>query len=94
MGEFQDLDRQIRSIQAEIAMQQTQIKMNLMTSAMLMQTAVLPATFPGAQMQQTHGMSIDYKARTTATRPRLLNCPNCGAPVTGQKCEYCGTRFD
>ena len=20
-----------------------------------------------------------------------LNCPNCGAPVTGEKCEYCGT---
>lgn len=21
----------------------------------------------------------------------VLNCPNCGAPVTGEKCEYCGT---
>lgn len=21
------------------------------------------------------------------------NCPNCGAPITGRKCEYCGTRF-
>ena len=21
----------------------------------------------------------------------VLNCPNCGAPVTGDKCEYCGT---
>lgn len=20
------------------------------------------------------------------------NCPNCGAPVTGRVCEYCGTR--
>ena len=20
-----------------------------------------------------------------------LNCPNCGAPVTGEQCEYCGT---
>ena len=19
------------------------------------------------------------------------NCPNCGAPITGPKCEYCGT---
>lgn len=23
----------------------------------------------------------------------LLNCPNCGAPVSGFKCEYCGTVF-
>lgn len=22
-----------------------------------------------------------------------LNCPNCGAPVTSEKCAYCGTLF-
>lgn len=22
----------------------------------------------------------------------MTNCPNCGAPFTGRKCEYCGTR--
>lgn len=21
-----------------------------------------------------------------------MNCPNCGAPITGKVCEYCGTR--
>ena len=21
------------------------------------------------------------------------NCPNCGAPITGSECPYCGTRF-
>lgn len=21
----------------------------------------------------------------------MTNCPNCGAPITGPKCEYCGT---
>lgn len=24
----------------------------------------------------------------------LLNCPNCGAPINGSKCEYCGTVFE
>lgn len=24
---------------------------------------------------------------------RALNCPNCGAPVIGARCEYCGTVF-
>lgn len=24
----------------------------------------------------------------------LLNCPNCGAPITGPQCEYCGTTFE
>lgn len=24
---------------------------------------------------------------------KLLNCPNCGAVVTGATCEYCGTVF-
>ena len=26
-------------------------------------------------------------------REELLNCPNCGAPITGDRCEYCGTQF-
>ena len=24
---------------------------------------------------------------------KRTNCPNCGAPITGIKCEYCGTLF-
>lgn len=24
---------------------------------------------------------------------RRLNCPNCGAPIEGQRCAYCGTVF-
>ncbi len=24
---------------------------------------------------------------------RILNCPNCGAPIVGERCEYCGTVF-
>lgn len=23
----------------------------------------------------------------------VTNCPNCGAPITGLHCEYCGTQF-
>ena len=23
----------------------------------------------------------------------MTNCPNCGAPITGRACEYCGTVF-
>ena len=23
----------------------------------------------------------------------MSNCPNCGAPITGLECEYCGTSF-
>lgn len=24
----------------------------------------------------------------------MTNCPNCGAVITGDKCEYCGTVFN
>lgn len=24
---------------------------------------------------------------------KLLNCPNCGAPITAVECPYCGTLF-
>lgn len=23
----------------------------------------------------------------------MLNCPNCGSPIVGDKCQYCGTEF-
>ena len=26
--------------------------------------------------------------------PNLTNCPNCGAPITKDRCEYCGTHFN
>lgn len=25
--------------------------------------------------------------------PSVTNCPNCGAPIDGDKCPYCGTRL-
>ena len=25
---------------------------------------------------------------------KSTNCPNCGAPITSSKCEYCGTDFE
>ena len=28
------------------------------------------------------------------TGQKLLNCPNCGAPINGPRCEYCGTTFN
>lgn len=24
---------------------------------------------------------------------KKTNCPNCGAPIKGGRCEYCGTKF-
>ena len=27
-------------------------------------------------------------------RMKSLNCPNCGAPITGHVCEYCGSVFE
>ena len=35
-------------------------------------------------------LDIDSKIGT----PRTTNCPNCGAPITSWKCEYCETVFD
>ena len=35
--------------------------------------------------------AIDYLEKKNL-KPKL-NCPNCGAPITGNKCEYCQTEF-
>lgn len=32
-------------------------------------------------------------AKMKRIKNSVLNCPNCGAPITGTKCEYCGTMF-
>ena len=32
-------------------------------------------------------------AKMKRIKNNVLNCPNCGAPITGMKCEYCGTMF-
>ena len=38
------------------------------------------------------GFKLDgYKIGLAANKPQIINCPNCGAPVTGAKCEYCNT---
>lgn len=33
------------------------------------------------------------KNDSNLTKIKRTNCPNCGAPITSYKCEYCGTRF-
>lgn len=35
---------------------------------------------------------IDVKAELTQNK--ITKCPNCGAAITGMKCEYCGTDFE
>lgn len=35
---------------------------------------------------------IDVK--TELTYNKKTNCPNCGAAITGMKCEYCDTDFE
>lgn len=26
-------------------------------------------------------------------REEVMNCPNCSAPISGDRCDYCGTQF-
>lgn len=35
---------------------------------------------------------INVKVELTCNK--RTNCPNCGAPIEGMKCEYCGTDFE
>ena len=48
-------------------------------------------TFVESNNYMTIQDAIDYLAKMNL-KPKL-NCPNCGAPVTGSKCEYCRTDF-
>ena len=38
------------------------------------------------------GFKLDgYKIGFVDNKPQIINCPNCGAPVTSGRCEYCNT---
>ena len=32
--------------------------------------------------------------KTNSDANKTTNCPNCGAPITSSKCDYCGTDFE
>lgn len=43
--------------------------------------------YSGEQIDEAVGLVLAGKAIL------ITNCPNCGAPVNGKTCEYCGTKF-
>ena len=49
-------------------------------------------TFFDSNDYMTIQNAINYLEKMNL-KPKL-NCPNCGAPITGSKCEYCGTDFE
>ena len=39
--------------------------------------------------------TLEYCCTARAPKAQVMtNCPNCGAPITGPRCEYCGTQFE
>ena len=43
--------------------------------------------YTGAQIDAAIGAVLEGRAVL------VTNCPNCGAPIEGGKCPYCGTKF-
>lgn len=42
-------------------------------------------------LQRYVELQKEYWANTAQNKKH--NCPNCGAPISGLECEYCGTNF-
>ena len=49
--------------------------------------AIYQMKYTGKQIEDAIGLVLAGKAVV------LTNCPNCGAPIEGGKCPYCGTNF-
>lgn len=45
-----------------------------------------------AMADAARGITGDIKATTPEKRPRV--CSQCGAPLHGHTCEYCGTEYN
>lgn len=68
----------------------------------LAQNRLLPGTFhPWVSDPETEMKTIEAEKGSaldsiTVERPKseqLTNCKNCGAPLHGSRCEYCGTEY-
>ena len=47
--------------------------------------------YDSLQDNVTTGTLVYYDS--TCLHPRITNCKNCGAPLHGDHCEYCGTEY-
>ena len=36
---------------------------------------------------------MNEKEKQKVVKMSNFNCPNCGAPISGDRCDYCGTQF-
>ena len=81
------LEQQCMDIRATIAFQQSQLKQSIASgfAALNSQTAIPTGPYM-LQLCQNQ----NYHAHQQIPN----NCPNCGAPVRKNTCEYCGTRFN
>lgn len=52
-----------------------------------MASNIYNCAFTGEQIEEAIGMVLHGRAVL------VTNCPNCGAPIQGGACPYCGTRF-
>ena len=39
-------------------------------------------------------LELSNWTKTHSDTNKTTNCPNCGAPITSSKCDYCGTDFE
>lgn len=51
-----------------------------------------PNEYPYPMMSCTMPLNPSSVCAFEPLKPK--NCPNCGAPVRGSECEYCGTIFE
>ena len=58
---------------------------------------VVPGVIEEVSAYDTLGNKIatwnTYKTTAAKDNKNITNCRNCGAPVNGRQCEYCGTRY-
>ena len=90
---YQDLEMQIATIEAQLRANERSIMHSLQTQIRLDELK------PGAYMQPLAYL-VQPKVPTHpeakpngGTKRGITNCPNCGAPIRGESCEYCGTMF-
>lgn len=56
-------------------------------------TTVSAKDLAEGKIRYTAHVAESFHTHASLEKPRVTNCKNCGAPLHGNRCEYCGTEY-
>lgn len=59
----------------------------------LIMTTVSAKDLAAGKIRYAAHVAESFYTHASLEKPRVTNCKNCGAPLHGNRCEYCDTEY-